>query len=295
MSFLLDWVARLHPRAQAYIDLTRLNRPIGIYLLLWPTLMALWIAAEGVPPLGLLLIFSLGVVLTRSAGCAINDYADRKFDGHVKRTSDRPLASGRLTPREALYTFALLMGVAFLLVLCTDALTVALSFGAVGLAALYPFMKRHTHLPQVVLGAAYSWGILMTFTAVRGELSVIAVLLYAANLAWTIAYDTYYAMTDRDDDVKIGVKSTAILFGRFDRFIIAGLQALSLACLWGAGHLAGLGVLFHIGLGAAAGCFIWEYRSTVSRERLACFRAFLHNHWAGLAVFVGVVLDYWVR
>lgn len=295
MSFLLDWVARLHPRAQAYIDLTRLNRPIGIYLLLWPTLMALWIAAEGVPPLGLLLIFSLGVVLTRSAGCAINDYADRKFDGHVKRTSDRPLASGRLTPREALYTFALLMGVAFLLVLCTDALTVALSFGAVGLAALYPFMKRHTHLPQVVLGAAYSWGILMTFTAVRGELPVIAVLLYAANLAWTVAYDTYYAMTDRDDDVKIGVKSTAILFGRFDRFIIAGLQALSLACLWGAGHLAGLGVLFHIGLGAAAGCFVWEYRSTASRERLACFRAFLHNHWAGLAVFVGVVLDYWVR
>ncbi len=295
MSFLWNHVARLHPRAQAYIDLTRLNRPIGIYLLLWPTLMALWIAAEGVPPLALLLIFSLGVVLTRSAGCAINDYADRKFDGHVKRTRDRPIASGRLKPREALYTFALLMGVAFLLVLLTNTVTVALSLGAVGLAALYPFMKRHTHLPQVVLGAAYSWGILMTFSAVRGEVPAVAWLLYIANLAWTVAYDTYYAMTDRDDDIKIGVKSTAILFGRFDRLIIASLQVISLACLWFAGELVGLGTLFHIGLGAAAGCFIWEYRSTTDRERLACFRAFLHNHWAGLAIFVGVVLDFCLK
>lgn len=292
---LLDTLARTHPRARDFIELTRLDRPIGIYLLLWPTLSALWIAAEGPPPLALIVIFTLGVILTRSAGCAINDYADRHIDGHVKRTCQRPLASGRIRPREALLTFALLMIAAFGLVLLTNPLTLQLSLGAVALATLYPFMKRYTHLPQLFLGAAYSWGILMTFSATRGELPAAAWLLYAANLLWTIAYDTYYAMTDRDDDLKIGVKSTAILFGRFDRQIILTLQSLQLVCLALAGAAFGLGLLFEIGLGAAAGCYLWQYQSTRSRERLVCLQAFLHNHWAGLAIFAGVLLDQLAR
>jgi 4-hydroxybenzoate polyprenyltransferase len=292
---LLKPLARLHPRAQDFIDLTRLNRPIGIYLLLWPTLTALWIAAQGVPSLANLLIFSLGVVLTRSAGCAINDFADRRFDGHVERTRARPLASGRMTPREALATFAVLMAVAFALVLLTNATTVWLSFGAVALAALYPFMKRHTYYPQVVLGAAYSWGILMTFTAEAGSLPAAAALLYLANLLWTVAYDTYYAITDRDDDLKIGVKSTAILFGEADRPIIAILQGLSLLCLLLAAARFGLGAWFHLGLAVAAGCFAWEYWSTRTGDGQACFRAFLHNHWAGLAILAGTIADYALR
>ncbi|SDT07890.1 4-hydroxybenzoate octaprenyltransferase [Pseudomonas oryzae] len=292
---LLKPLARLHPRAQDFIDLTRLNRPIGIYLLLWPTLTALWIAAEGVPSLANLLIFTLGVILTRSAGCAINDFADRKFDGHVERTRERPLASGRIRAREALLTFAGLMAVAFALVLLTNAATVWLSFGAVALAALYPFMKRYTYYPQVVLGAAYSWGILMTFTASGDSLPAAAWLLYLANLLWTVAYDTYYAMTDRDDDLRIGVKSTAILFGDADRLIIAILQGLSLLCLLLAAARFELGAAFHLGLVVAAGCFAWEYWSTRSGERQACFRAFLHNHWAGLAILAGTIADFALR
>lgn len=292
---LLKPLVRLHPRAQDFIDLTRLNRPIGIYLLLWPTLTALWIAAGGVPSLANLLIFTFGVVLTRSAGCAINDFADRRVDGHVERTRERPLASGRVTPREALLVFAGLMAVAFVLVLLTNAATVWLSCGALALAALYPFMKRHTHLPQVVLGAAYSWGILMTFTAEAGSLPAAAGLLYLANLLWTVAYDTYYAITDRDDDLRIGVKSTAILFGDADRLIIAILQGLSLLCLLMAAARFELGLYFHLGLAVAAGCFAWEYWSTRSRERMACFHAFLHNHWAGLAILAGTIADYALR
>ncbi|MCM2331046.1 4-hydroxybenzoate polyprenyltransferase [Geopseudomonas sagittaria] len=292
---LLKPLARLHPRAQDFIDLTRLNRPIGIYLLLWPTLTALWIAADGVPSLANLLIFTFGVVLTRSAGCAINDFADRRVDGHVERTRERPLASGRVTPREALLAFAALMALAFGLVLLTNAATVWLSCGALALAALYPFMKRHTHLPQVVLGAAYSWGILMTFTAEAGSLPAAAGLLYLANLLWTVAYDTYYAITDRDDDLRIGVKSTAILFGDADRLIIAILQGLSLLCLLMAAARFELGLYFHLGLAVAAGCFVWEYWSTRSRERMACFHAFLHNHWAGLAILAGTIADYALR
>lgn len=294
-AILLKPLARLHPRAQDFIDLTRLNRPIGIYLLLWPTLMALWIAAGGVPSLANLLIFTCGVILTRSAGCAINDFADRRFDGHVERTRERPLASGRIRPREALVAFAVLMAVAFVLVLLTNATTVWLSFGAVALAALYPFMKRHTHLPQVVLGAAYSWGILMTFTAESGELPAAAGLLYLANLLWTVAYDTYYAMTDREDDLRIGVKSTAILFGESDRPIIAILQGLALVCLLLAAARFELGLYFHLGLGVAAACFAWEYWSTRARARQACFHAFLHNHWAGLAMLAGTIADYALR
>ncbi|PYY86503.1 4-hydroxybenzoate octaprenyltransferase [Pseudomonas sp. TKO26] len=292
---LLKSLNRLHPRAWDFLQLTRMDKPIGIYLLLWPTLVALWIAAEGQPSLGHVLIFTFGVILTRAGGCAINDFADRKVDGQVKRTDQRPLATGKVSAKEALALFAILMGAAFLLVLCTNATTVWLSFGALALAACYPFMKRYTYYPQVVLGAAYSWGILMTFTAQNGELPATAWLLYIANLLWTVGYDTYYAMTDRDDDLKIGVKSTAILFGDADRVIILTLQGLSLGCLLMAGARFNLGGWFHLGLAVAAGCFAWEFWYTRDRDRLKCFKAFLHNHWAGMAIFIGVVLDFALR
>ncbi|MGE8352514.1 MAG: 4-hydroxybenzoate octaprenyltransferase [Pseudomonas protegens] len=292
---LLKSLNRLHPRAWDFLQLTRMDKPIGIYLLLWPTLVALWIAAEGTPSLSHVLIFTFGVILTRAGGCAINDFADRKVDGQVKRTDQRPLATGKVSAKEALALFALLMGAAFLLVLCTNATTVWLSFGALALAACYPFMKRYTYYPQVVLGAAYSWGILMTFTAQNGELPAGAWLLYIANLLWTVGYDTYYAMTDRDDDLKIGVKSTAILFGDADRVIILTLQGLSLGCLLLAGARFHLGGWFHLGLLVAAACFAWEFWYTRDRDRMKCFKAFLHNHWAGMAIFIGVVLDYALR
>ena len=289
---LLKSLNRFNPRAWDFIQLTRMDKPIGIYLLLWPTLWALWVAAKGVPSLGNLLIFVLGVVLTRAAGCVINDFADRKVDGHVKRTEQRPMASGKISSKEALVFFALLMGVSFLLVLCTNAPTIWLSFGALALAATYPFMKRYTYSPQVVLGAAFSWGIPMAFTAETGSLPAAAWLLYIANLLWTVAYDTYYAMTDREDDLKIGVKSTAILFGDADRVIILSLQGLALGCLLLAGSHFELGGWFHLGLLAAAGCFVWEFWYTRDRDPQRCFKAFLHNHWAGLAIFVGIVLNY---
>lgn len=221
---LIKPLARLHPRAWDFVQLVRLDRPIGIYLLLWPTLWSLWIAADGVPELKNLLIFVLGVILMRAAGCVINDFADRNFDGHVARTKARPLATGKISVREAWITFAVLVALSFGLVLLTNATTVWLSFGAVAVASLYPFMKRYTYYPQVVLGAAYSWGILMAFTAERGELPASAWLLFLANVLWTVAYDSYYAMTDREDDLKIGIKSTAILFGDADRLIIGSLQ-----------------------------------------------------------------------
>ncbi|MFJ2332233.1 4-hydroxybenzoate octaprenyltransferase [Pseudomonas helleri] len=289
---LLKSLNRLNPRAWDFIQLTRMDKPIGIYLLLWPTLWALWIAAKGVPSLGILLIFVFGVILTRAGGCVINDFADRKVDGHVKRTEQRPLVSGKITSKEALVFFALLMGISFLLVLCTNATTVWLSFGGLALAASYPFMKRYTYYPQVVLGAAFSWGMPMAFTAQTDSLPAAAWLLYIANLLWTVAYDTYYAMTDRDDDLKIGVKSTAILFGDADRVIILGLQGLSLGCLLLAGVQFDLGGWFHLGLLVAAGCYLWEFWYTRNREPQRCFQAFLHNHWAGLAIFVGIVLNY---
>lgn len=289
---LLKSLNRLNPRAWDFIQLTRMDKPIGIYLLLWPTLWALWVAAKGVPSLSNLLIFVFGVILTRAGGCVINDFADRKVDGHVKRTVQRPLVSGKISSKEALVFFALLMGISFLLVLCTNAPTIALSFGGLALAASYPFMKRYTYYPQVVLGAAFSWGMPMAFTAETGSLPAAAWLLYIANLLWTVGYDTYYAMTDRDDDLKIGVKSTAILFGDADRIIILSLQGLALGCLLLAGAQFELGGWYHLGLLAAAACFVWEFWYTRDRDPQRCFRAFLHNHWAGLAIFVGIVLNY---
>ncbi len=289
---LLKSLNRLNPRAWDFIQLTRMDKPIGIYLLLWPTLWALWIAAKGVPSLSNLLIFVFGVILTRAGGCVINDFADRKVDGHVKRTEQRPLVSGKISGKEALVFFAVLMGISFLLVLCTNEPTIWLSFGGLALAASYPFMKRYTYYPQVVLGAAFSWGMPMAFTAETGSLPAAAWLLYIANLLWTVAYDTYYAMTDREDDLKIGVKSTAILFGDADRVINLSLQGLALGCLWLAGTQFELGGWFHMGLLVAAGCFVWEFWYTRDRDPQRCFKAFLHNHWAGLAIFVGIVLNY---
>ena len=289
---LLKSLNRLNPRAWDFIQLTRMDKPIGIYLLLWPTLWALWVAAKGVPSLSNLLIFVLGVILTRAGGCVINDFADRKVDGHVKRTDQRPLVSGKISSKEALVFFALLMGASFLLVLCTNTPTILLSFGGLALAATYPFMKRYTYYPQVVLGAAFSWGMPMAFTAETGSVPAAAWLLYIANLLWTVGYDTYYAMTDREDDLKVGVKSTAILFGDADRVIILSLQCLALVCWLLAGSHFELGGWFHLGLLAAAACFVWEFWYTRDRDPQRCFKAFLHNHWAGLAIFIGIVLNY---
>lgn len=279
----------LHPRAWDFIQLMRLDRPIGIYLLLWPTLAALWIAGDGAPSVKNLIIFVLGVILMRSAGCAINDYADRKIDGDVERTKDRPIITGRVTPNEALITAAVLVGLSFFLVLMIGTQTFYWAFIAVGLAALYPFTKRYTHFPQIALGAAYSCGVLLAFSAEQGYVPNVVWLLYFANLLWTVAYDTYYAMSDREDDLKIGVKSTAVLFGDVDRYIILALQACSLLLLIRAGESFGLDGFFYIGLFVAALCFIWEFIHTRKRDAQSSLQAFLHNHWAGFAIFLGVV------
>jgi len=292
---LIKPLARLHPRAWDFLQLTRMDKPIGIYLLLWPTLWALWMASGGVPSLKNLLIFVVGTVLMRAAGCVINDFADRKLDGHVERTKARPLATGKITVREAWVAFFVLLGASFLLVLCTNAQTIWLSFGGAAIAALYPFMKRYTYYPQVVLGAAFSWGIPMAFTAASETLPAAAWLLFFANVLWTVAYDTYYAMTDREDDLKMGMKSTAILFGDADRAINLTLQGLMLLLLILAGNKLGMHLYYYLGLAVAAGCFAWQFHSTRDREPMKCFKAFLHNHWAGLAIFLGTVLDYALR
>ena len=282
----------IHQKLPLYIRLMRADKPIGTWLLLWPTLWALWIASEGVPSPLLLVIFTLGVFLTRSAGCVINDYADRHIDGHVKRTATRPLATGQVTEREALGLFVGLMLCAFVLVLFTNALTIKLSFIGVALAFCYPFMKRYTHYPQVVLGAAFGWAIPMAFTAVTGTLPLIAWLLYLAKLLWTVAYDTQYAMVDRDDDLKIGVKSTAIRFGDADKLMVGVLQAASLLLLIIIGQLLEMSFWYYSGLLAAVGFFIWQQYLIRNREREPCFQAFLNNHLAELAVLIGIILHY---
>ncbi len=276
-----------------YIQLVRLNRPIGIYLLLWPTLWALWFAAEGLPDLQILFIFIAGVVLMRSAGCAINDYADREFDPHVSRTKLRPLAAGLITPKEALAVFISLSLIAFLLALRLNALTLVLSIVALFLAITYPFMKRFHHLPQVHLGAAFSWAIPMAFTAITGEFpSLIAWLLFIAAVLWTTAYDTMYAMCDREDDLKIGVKSSAILFGQHDRLIVGILQALTLILLGIVGVLANRGLWYWLGLGIAVGFALYQQWLIRKREPMPSLQAFLNNHWLGMAIFIGLALDY---
>ncbi len=278
-----------------YWQLMRFDRPIGTLLLLWPTLWGLWFAAEGVPRVDLLIIFTVGVILMRAAGCVINDFADRKVDGHVERTQHRPLAAGHVQPREALILFATLVLVAFVLVLFTNALTILLSFGALALAACYPFMKRYTHLPQVVLGAAFSWSIPMAFAAQTGEVSPHSWLIYTAVVIWTVVYDTFYAMVDRDDDLKIGVKSTAILFAEQDRAITASLQVICLVTLIMVGQRFEMGVVYFLSLIAVAGLFAYQQYIIRYRGKPECFKAFLNNNWVGCVVFVGIAMDYFIR
>ncbi len=282
-------------RLKDYARLMRLHRPIGILLLLWPTLWALWIAAQGRPGLHVFAVFVLGVVLMRSAGCVINDYADRDFDPHVERTRDRPIAAGRVTPREALALFAALCLVAFALVLTLNRLTILLSFAGAFLAATYPFVKRFTHLPQFYLGAAFGWGIPMAFAAETGTVPPAGWVLFAANVCWSVAYDTAYAMVDRDDDLKVGVKSTAILFGRYDRLMILLFHVLTLLLLVWTGALAGLGLRYHAGLAAALGFALYQQHLMRGRTRDGCFRAFLNNNGFGAAVFAGLLWHYYGR
>lgn len=276
-----------------YGQLIRFDRPVGTYLLLWPVFWALWIASEGIPDSKLLIIFALGTFLMRSAGCAINDFADRKIDGHVERTKNRPLATGKITAKEALGVFGVLVLAAFVLVLQLNLLTIGLSFVAVLLAATYPFMKRFHHLPQVHLGAAFALSVPMAFTAVTGEWPpLVAWVLFGATVLWTTAYDTMYAMSDREDDLKIGVKSSAILFGQYDRLIIGTLQVVTLGFLIIAGLLAGRGWLFALGVGMAMAFMVYQQVLIKTRDPHQTLRAFLNNNWVGAAVFVGLALDY---
>jgi len=282
-------------RLRDYARLMRLDRPIGMLLLLWPVLWALWIAAAGRPALPVFVVFVAGVVLMRSAGCVINDYADREFDPQVERTRDRPLAAGRVHPNEALTLFVVLALSAFALVLLMNRLTILLSFVGAALAVSYPFMKRWTHLPQFYLGAAFGWGVPMAFAAQTGSVPADAWILFGATLCWAVAYDTAYAMVDREDDIRVGVKSTAILFGRADRSMIALFHALTLILLAWAGSRAGLGLTYYIGLLLAAGLAGWQQWLIRARSRDGCFRAFLNNNRFGAVIFAGLALDYLLR
>jgi 4-hydroxybenzoate polyprenyltransferase len=273
----------------------RLHRPIGIWLLLWPTLWALWIASAGQPDQKVFLIFVLGTIIVRSAGCVINDFADRKIDPHVARTADRPLATGEVAPIEALLLFAALMLIGLGLVLSLNSLTVTFAVAGAGITILYPFTKRFLSTPQFVLGIAFSWGVPMAFAATIDGVPRVGWLLFLATVIWVVVYDTQYAITDRPDDLKIGVRSTAILFGDMDRVFIAGLQALFLASLVLVGRSADLGVWYYGGLGAAAAFCLYQAFLIKDRDLVQSFRAFLNNAWLGGAVFAGILLDYTFR
>jgi 4-hydroxybenzoate polyprenyltransferase len=276
---------------QPYLALARFDRPVGTLLLLWPTLAALWIASGGVPEPGLVIIFVLGTVLMRAAGCVINDIADRRFDGHVTRTVARPLATGAVTTSAALRFFAALAAAAALLLFFLNPLTRWLAPAGLAIATLYPFMKRWTYLPQVVLGAAFSWGLIMAFAAVGNHVPSEAWLLFIASLLWIVAYDTMYAMVDREDDLKIGIKSTAILFGNADRLMIGVLQLSALTCLALLGDRLGYHSFYYLGLSAAAGLFAYQQYLIRNRQAPECFRAFANNVWVGFAFFMGVVIE----
>ena len=278
----------------AYVRLMRLDKPVGIYLLLWPTLWALLIASQGLPAWDITLIFVTGVVVMRSAGCVINDYADRKVDGSVKRTAQRPLATGEVTAKQALQLFGALVAIAFILVLFLNWQTIALSVAALVLASSYPFMKRYTHLPQVVLGAAFGWAIPMAFMAVLETIPAYGWWLFVANLTWTVAYDTMYAMVDRDDDLQIGVKSTAILFGKNDVRIVMGLQVVTLAILIGVGQAIAASWPYYAALAFAALLCVRQYQLIKRRQREGCFTAFLENHYMGLVITLGVLLQFYI-
>lgn len=285
-------LSTLTTKWQAIKLITRMDKPIGTYLLLWPTYWALWIASDGWPNFYLLIVFSLGVFVMRSAGCVINDIADMKVDGKVERTKNRPLISGLMSKDEAISLFGVLIGVALGLVLTLSWLTIYLSVVALLLAASYPFMKRYTQLPQVVLGAAFSWGMIMAFSEAQAEIPMIAWLLFLANVLWTVAYDTMYAMVDRDDDIKIGVKSTAILFGDHDKRIIGFMQLVVLGLLFTVGDILAFGWPYQVSLVVAAGLFSYQQLLISTRDREKCFKAFLHNHWVGMVVFIGIFVEY---
>lgn len=279
-------------RLEAYYYLCRFDKPVGTELVFWPTMWALWIAAEGIPPIGILIPMVLGTIFMRAAGCAINDFADRKVDAHVERTKTRPLATGIITAKEAIYVFLALVFASACMLLFLPIETFYCALGGLVLAFIYPFMKRYTHLPQVVLGMAFSWGIPMSFTAMGKPLDLTCWLLYFGNLAWTVAYDTQYAITDREYDLKIGVKSTAILFGRFDIQIIALLQAMSVVLIGTALYLENL--LMPLGLIAllvVVADFIYQWSKTKDRDPQRCFWAFRHNRWVGLIIFAGIFLE----
>jgi len=278
-------------RFQQYARLMRVDKPIGTLLLLWPTLWALWLASEGAPDISLVIIFTIGVFLTRSAGCVINDIADRDFDGKVQRTKNRPLATGQVTEREALAVFVVLALVAFFLVLILNKLSIVLSVVAIAIAIIYPFMKRVTYFPQIVLGAAFSMSIPMAFAATNGEISSAAWLLYIANLLWVLAYDTLYGMVDKKDDLKVGIKSTAILFGEADLQIIATIQAFFIFGMLLIGSRFELNHWYYIGLAAASALIVWQLFHCRRREPSKCFTAFINNNWVGACIFCGILLS----
>ncbi len=285
----------LTDRAREYALLMRIDKPIGTLLLLWPTMWALWIAGAGKPDIVPVIVFVAGAFLMRSAGCVVNDLLDRKLDIHVSRTKDRPLAARRVTPREAILLFVVLASIAFLLVLLTNRLTLLLSIGGALLAITYPLMKRFTYLPQVYLGAAFGWAIPMAFAAQTGAVPEIAWLLFFANVLWVTAYDTEYAMVDRKDDLKIGIKSTAILFGELDRAIIGVLQITFLTALFLLGERLDLGGYYQLSLAAALILFLYQQWLIRRREESKCFRAFLNNNWVGMVLFGGIAADYLIH
>ncbi len=286
---------RTMDRIRQYWLLARFDKPIGILILLWPALWALWVASDGKPDELVLTVICLGVVLMRAAGCVINDYADRDIDPHVQRTQQRPLAAGRVTPKEALIVFVVLCLCAFGLVLLLNIYTILLSFVAAFLAASYPFMKRYTQLPQAYLGIAFGWAVPMAFSAQINSIPPVAWVMYLAVVLWALIYDTMYAMVDKEDDLKIGVKSTAILFGVYDRQIIGGLQIVMLGLLIVVGQMAQTSWPYYVGLLIAAGLSVYQQKLIFHREKSLCFKAFLNNNWFGLTVFLGLAMDYWLR
>jgi len=280
-------------KVHAYWQLMRMDKPIGSLLLLWPTLWALIISAHGLPNLKVLIVFVLGVVLMRSAGCVINDFADRRVDGHVARTKGRPMPSGRVSSKEAIALFVVLGLLSFALVLTMNALTIKLSIIGVALAFIYPFMKRFTHLPQLVLGLAFSWAIPMAWAAQANEVPMMAWYLFLINALWTVAYDTQYAMVDRKDDLNIGIKSTAILFGRFDKLIIGALQLITLALLINLGSVYSLGASYYWSLLIVAALFVFQQQLIRHRKQELCFRAFLNNNYVGMVIAAGLLIAFW--
>lgn len=282
-------------RLKQYWLLTRFDRPIGILILLWPALWALWVASDGRPDLGVLTVICLGVVLMRAAGCVINDYADREFDPHVARTKQRPIAAGKVKPKEALWIFVVLCLCAFGLVLTLNIFTILLSLIAAFLAASYPFMKRYTQLPQAYLGIAFGWAIPMSFSAQTNYIPLVAWVMYLAVVLWALVYDTMYAMVDKEDDLKIGVKSTAILFGSYDRHIMAFLQLIIIGLLIIVGQMKYLSWPYYGGILVATGLFVYQQKLIYYRDKNQCFKAFLNNNWFGMVVFIGLLVDYLLR